>query len=38
MTLQLPKIIMTYFQAAHTFDNHLLFTCFTKDALLDGEK
>lgn len=38
MTLQLPKIIMTYFQAANTFDNYLLFTCFTKDALLYDEK
>ncbi|WP_207940971.1 hypothetical protein DOK78_001477 [Enterococcus sp. DIV2402] len=38
MTLQLPPIIMTYFQAANTFDNHLLFTCFTEDALLYDEK
>jgi hypothetical protein len=29
---------MAYFQAANTFDNHLLFTCFTEDALLYDEK
>lgn len=35
--MNLPSIITTYFQASNTFDNRLLFTCFTEDALLFDE-